>query len=61
MRAHQTLDKEIFDRWVKKGASCKEIAGRMGWSEQCFGIKMKSVLGIYPSVYIARMMKNGKA
>ena len=55
----RSLDIEEFKMYVKEGYNCQQIANKMGWHSHTFGFKMKEVLGVYPSVYIARM-KNGK-
>ena len=55
----RSLNPEKFKKLAAKGLNCKQIAKEMGWHYHTFGLKMKNVLGIYPSVYIARM-KNGK-
>lgn len=55
----RSLDPEIFKNLALLGLNCKQIAEKMGWHNHSFGIKMKEILGIYPSVYISRM-KNGK-
>jgi len=55
----KSLDLEVFKKLVSLGFNCKQIAEKMGWHNHSFGIKMKDILGIYPSVYISRI-KNGK-
>jgi YesN/AraC family two-component response regulator len=55
----KSLDPEVFKKLVAKGLNCKQIAKKMGYNETYFGLAMKNVLGMYPSVYIARF-KNGK-
>ncbi len=59
MTVEKSLDPKLFTRLVSQGLNCKQIAHKMGWHVNSFGIKMKKVLGIYPSVFIARF-KNGK-
>ncbi len=59
MPVQRSTDIKTFKKFVIKGLNCKQIAKEMGYAPQNFGLKMKGVLGIYPSVYIARM-KNGK-
>lgn len=58
--ARRSLDKDVFKCLARQGMNCKQIARHMGWHSHTFGLRMKEVLGIYPSVYIARMKKNGK-
>ncbi len=43
-----------FEELAPQGLNCKQIAKEMGYHPTCFGKRMKKVLGIYPSVYIAR-------
>ena len=55
-------ESKIMERFIEiasHGFNCREIAGLMGINPKDFGWKMKKILGVYPSVYIARM-KNGK-
>ncbi len=49
-----------FKKMASQGMTRTEIAKKMGYSDQHFGLKMKKLLGIYPSVYIARL-KYGQA
>ncbi len=49
----------MFKKLASHGLNCKEIAFLMGIQQKAFGYKVKKILGVYPSVYIARM-KNGK-
>jgi len=58
-RIQRSLSPQLFEELAKKGLNCKQIAKEMGYHSHRFGLKMKNVLGIYPSVHIARM-KNGK-
>ena len=55
----RSLNITTFKQLVDQGYNCKEIAHKMGWHSHTFGLKMKKILGIYPSVYIARS-KNDK-
>lgn len=59
MPSVRSLDIKVFKKLASQGFNCKEIAEKMGWHQNSFGMKMKEVLGIYPSIYIARL-KNGK-
>jgi YesN/AraC family two-component response regulator len=52
------VDLQEFHNLASKGLSCKDIAKHFNISTQHFGIKMKKLLGVYPSIYIARL-KNG--
>ncbi len=56
----RSLSINKFRKLVMKGLNCKQIAAEMGYRPGTFGYKMKEVLGVYPSIFIARM-KNGKA
>jgi hypothetical protein len=55
----RSLDIKTFKSLASKGLSCKDIAKKMGYHPNTFGLKMKEKLGVYPSVYIAGM-KYGK-
>lgn len=59
MVRNRTLDVSIFHNYALQGLNCKQIAKKMGYHSHSFGFLMKNILGIYPSVYIARL-KNGK-
>jgi hypothetical protein len=59
MTLGKSLNPETFKKLAAKGLNCKEIARKMGYHPHTFGFRMKEALGVYPSVYIARM-KNGK-
>ncbi len=59
MNSNRSLDPDKFKSLANQGLNCKEIAKEMGYHQNTFGFRMKEVLGVYPSVYIARM-KNGK-
>ena len=59
MQSARSLDVKKFESLAKEGLFCKDIARKMGYHPRTFGAKMKEVLGVYPSVYIARL-KNGK-
>lgn len=50
-------DKEIedFKFLASQGFNCKEIAQKMGYSTNWFGFKIKKLIGLYPSIYIARL------
>lgn len=54
-----SVSEERFKELAAKGLNCKQIAKEMGCKPYCFGLKMKEILGTYPSIYIWRM-KNGK-
>jgi DNA-binding CsgD family transcriptional regulator len=61
MKAEKVAKLEAqFVELASHGLNCKEIANIMGISTKAFGAKMCRILGVYPSIYIARM-KNGKA
>lgn len=55
----KTLSEEKFKEFALSGFNCKQIAKKFGYHPGTFGFKMKEILGIYPSIYIARL-KNGK-
>ncbi len=57
--SERSLDIDTFKELVSQGYNCQQIANKMGWHSHTFGYKMKEKLGIYPSIYIARM-KNGQ-
>ena len=57
--ARRTLSKSTFIRLALQGLNCKQIASRMGYHSHSFGYLMKEILGMYPSMYIARL-KNGQ-
>jgi YesN/AraC family two-component response regulator len=56
--ARKPLDLEYFKKLVEQGLNCKQIAAKMGYHTHTFGLKIKKELGIYPSVYIAKRLKN---
>lgn len=49
-----------FHEFACEGLNCKQIAERFQSRSHSFGLKMKQILGVYPSVYIARLKKNAK-
>lgn len=53
----RALDYPTFERLVRQGLNCKEIAREMKCDSKTFGFRMKKILGMYPSVYIERMKK----
>lgn len=58
MPISRSLDKSLFHQLALQGLNVKQISKKMGYSPKSFGYLMKEVLGVYPSVYIARL-KNG--
>ena len=52
-------DTQVFKEFANQGLNCKQIAEKMGINTKAFGYKMFNLLGVYPSVYIARL-KRGK-
>ena len=52
-------DVEKFKKLATKYLTCKEIAKEFGISPGCLGVKIFKLMGVYPSVYIARL-KHGK-
>ena len=53
------IDIAKFKELALKGLTCKEIAKEFGIHSHQFGLKIKKLIGIYPSQYIA-WNKNGK-
>lgn len=51
------VDLNTFNKFVYQGLNCKQIAKKLGIHPHTFGLKMKQLLGIYPSIYIARLKK----
>lgn len=49
-----TTEVERFKELAATGLNCKQIAKEMGFNQNYFGLKMKKLLGVYPSVYIAK-------
>lgn len=47
--------KSNFIELASKGLNCKQIAEIMKICPKQFGAMFKTILGIYPSIYIARM------
>ena len=50
---------EKFKSLAEEGLNCKQIAESIGYHPNNFGLKIKKILGVYPSIYIARL-KRGK-
>ena len=54
-KKNSKIDVEEFKKLAASGLNCKQIAEKFGYHPNSFGLKMKKILGIYPSVYIARL------
>jgi YesN/AraC family two-component response regulator len=48
-----------FKDLASQGLNRTEIREKMGYSNNYFGLKMKALLGEYPSIYIEKL-KHGK-
>jgi len=57
MKEKQKITIEKFEKFALQGLNCKQIAKKFGYHQNSFGYIMKDILGVYPSVYIARMKK----
>lgn len=53
------IDLDKFYKLAEEGLSCKVIAMRLGVCPKSFGISIKKLIGIYPSVYLAKLHKRG--
>jgi hypothetical protein len=52
----RSCDPKLFIKLAKQGLNCKQIYEKMGHHNNNFGAKMKQVLGMYPSVYIVKVL-----
>lgn len=55
----KSTDVVLFKKLVGQGLNVKQIAKIMDHTDNNFGLKMKAVLGMYPSVFISHV-KYGK-
>jgi hypothetical protein len=57
---HSHISVDDFKKLASEGLNCKQIAKRCGYSYIYYIGKIKKLLGMYPSIYIAGLKKNGR-
>ena len=58
--AERSISVEQFKEFAEMGLNCKQIAKRCGYSYTYYIENIRKLLGVYPSVYIHGLKKNGR-